>query len=771
MTGTSLTAFTVTVNDGTSNSDPFVFQIQVGDANDPPVITAQVPLSTNEEQPITIQLSNLTVTDPDNVYPSGFSLLVSEGSNFLVTGTTITPVMNFAGLLTIPVRVNDGVNNSATFDLKISVNPINDAPVFDAISNQVVSENSGEKIISINNITSGPGESDQQITFVASSANASVIPNPAIAYVPGSSTATLTFKPAANASGVVEITVMAIDNGPAGGTHQNSFSSSFQIDVKEINSAPTLNAIPNAEVVEDAPETILPLAGISAGAGESQSLTIEVTSDKPELFEMLNVLYVSPQSAGSLQIKPRANANGSATVTVKVTDTGSAVAPSVNTVSRTFVFKVTPVNDPPVFVSKPVSLAALNEPYVYDIDITDVETNALPFTIMSKPTWLTLVPLSAGKARLTGTPPTGTAGNFTVRIQVNDSGNIVEQQFTLLVNTRPVIKPINLSVEEDGLLTFQSNFFSQAFTDENQHAMSAILITQKPGAGTVFLGDREVRNNDTISVASISLMAFKPNKDYSGPDAFYWKASDGYHFTTAAVAAQITVNPVNDPPVVDLVKDTLVYEVNGESSWLAELVEITDADNDSLKEVEIAFGADRFEFEFDRLEFVNTANIKGTYDFQNGRLLLTGYAPLDGYQQAIRSIRYTHLNTLDPDLSMKSVSIRVNDGNLWSEEKNLSIDLQYTFIELEIPSGFTPNGDQANDVWVITRPGGLEKLGNAEVSVFNKRGIQVFHAEGFDLAWDGTYKGQQLPADTYFYTIDLKLRNKKTYKGVVIILR
>ena len=71
----------VTVNDGTLSSEPFNFQIQVGNSNDPPVITSQSALSTNEEQPFTLELSQLTVIDPDNSYPMGFSLLVAPGTN------------------------------------------------------------------------------------------------------------------------------------------------------------------------------------------------------------------------------------------------------------------------------------------------------------------------------------------------------------------------------------------------------------------------------------------------------------------------------------------------------------------------------------------------------------------------------------------------------------------------------------------------------------------------------------------------------------------
>jgi large repetitive protein len=120
---------------------------------------------------------------------------------------------------------------------------------------------------------------------------------------------------------------------------------------------------------------------------------------------------------------------------------------------------------------------------------------------------------------------------------------------------------------------------------------------------------------------------------------------------------------------------------------------------------------------------------------------------------------------------MKHVFITLDDGKAASAEADRLIMLQYTFIELEIPSGFTPNGDLANDTWIISRPGGLEELRNADIKIFNKRGIEVFQTSGFDQPWDGTSNGEVLPSDTYFYTIDLHLRNKKTYRGTVTILR
>lgn len=762
---------TLTVSDGTSESAPFVFQIQVGDANDPPVIIGQTPLTTNEDQAVNITLAHVVVTDPDNTFPNGFTLEVSPGANFTVSGTTVTPAVNFAGVLSVPVRVSDGINNSPPFDFKIAVNQVNDPPSFDAIANRVVNENAPEQKIVITGISAGPGETDQIVTLSASSSNTSIIPDPVITYTPSQATATLTYTPVPNVSGVVSITVLASDNGASTPPHLNTFNTIFQIEVSEINNAPTLDPVGDFTVNEDAPEILIPLTGISAGAGEAQQLSVVAETDKPELFEIFNIQYTSPQASAVFEIKPAANAHGVAKISVTVMDGGSSVAPSVNSFTRTFVLTIQSVNDPPVFVSSPVSLAAVNEPYEYIVEINDVENNALGIQAIAKPDWLSLTSTGGGKAKLSGTPAAGSAGTFTVTLRVDDAGNIVQQTYSLMVNTRPSVESFSVSMEEDQVLSLSTQYFEDAYKDAEAHPLAAVVITQKPAAGNLFLGDRQINNNDTIQVEALGSLTYKPAMNYFGQDGFYWKAGDGYHLSINPALAEIQIIPVNDAPIVMLSRDTMRYEVNGEPALLDAMLAVEDPDDDSLTQVEVFFDPLNFNIEFDRLVSGNTADIRASYDFETGRLLLAGPASLEAFQQALRSIQYNHINTVDPALESKYVSFVANDGALQSDPAVLTIDLRYTFIELEIPSGFTPNGDNANDTWIIQRPGGLDQLTEAEIRVFTRRGVKVFEAQGFDQGWDGTYQGQLLPAGPYFYTIDLKLRSKKTYRGVVTILR
>jgi large repetitive protein len=762
----------VAVSDGGAVSAPFAFQIQVGNANDAPVITGQAALSTNEETPVSLQLSHLTVSDPDNAYPGGFSMLVSAGANYSVSGQTITPALNFAGVLSIPVRVNDGVNNSATFNFQLQVNQINDAPVFAAIPNQKLAENAAAGSITITGISKGPMEDYQQLTFVATSSNTAVVDNPVIQYNGTGATALLSYVVKPNASGIVTINIVAIDNGSNVAPHQNSYAASFQIEVMEINTAPTLNAINNITLMEDAEQQNFNLTGISAGAGESQSLSVTVATDKPNVFDLLEVVYTSPEANGLLRFKTKPNIFGTVQISVSVTDNGSGVSPHVNRITRSFAVVIQPVNDAPVFTSQPVTVAVVEEEYSYFAKATDPDGDQVAITAASKPSWASITASGNGEAKLSGRPPSTALGNVEVKLNAKDATTTIEQAFSVYVNVRPSVTPLSLVTEEDMPLTFSTTFFASAYSDMNNNPMVAIQVTTLPAAGQLLLSEVPVKVGDTIGTSSLGGLRYTPHEDYFGMDSFSWKAFDGYHFSLSSARADISVLSVNDPPQIILAGDTLVYEVNGEPAFIAPLIEITDPDDDSLTHAAVGFYARNYRPETDLIEFSNTTNIRGNFDFQSGLLQFSGAATIAEYRNALRSIRYLHQNTLDPLLEPKTVFFTLNDGQTESVPKDKLILLQYTFIEFEIPSGFTPNGDQANDTWIIDRPGGgLDEMDHAVISVYNKKGILVFRAKGFDRPWDGTMNGELLPADTYFFTIDLQLRNKKTYKGIVTILR
>ncbi len=71
---------------------------------------------------------------------------------------------------------------------------------------------------------------------------------------------------------------------------------------------------------------------------------------------------------------------------------------------------------------------------------------------------------------------------------------------------------------------------------------------------------------------------------------------------------------------------------------------------------------------------------------------------------------------------------------------------------IDIPSGFTPNADGRNDVWVIDF---IDLFPNCVVEVYNRWGEQLFRSVGYNTPWDGRYKDGPVPVGTYYYVIEL----------------
>ncbi|HEX2921573.1 MAG TPA: gliding motility-associated C-terminal domain-containing protein, partial [Bacteroidales bacterium] len=87
---------------------------------------------------------------------------------------------------------------------------------------------------------------------------------------------------------------------------------------------------------------------------------------------------------------------------------------------------------------------------------------------------------------------------------------------------------------------------------------------------------------------------------------------------------------------------------------------------------------------------------------------------------------------------------------------------------LGIPEIITPNGDGYNDTWKLKN---IDMFPNAEVIVFNRWGKRVFESKNIlDDQWDGTFKGDLLPNDSYHYILDLH-NGTLPRTGVISIIR
>jgi gliding motility-associated-like protein len=474
-------------------------------------------------------------------------------------------------------------------------------------------------------------------------------------------------------------------------------------------------------------------------------------------------------------------------VRVKVNDGAADSAPHNITVT------VNPVNDLPVFASSPVTVANIGDTYEYLITVTDIDGDVITFPSSApqvRPSWATLtVTSSDGKAKLSGIPTAGSAGTFDVKLRAKDpTGPLVEQAYTLLINTKPVLNSFHLATSEDTDINFQEQTFINAFTDADGNDLSKIKITVLPKHGSLRLNSNAVSVNDEITITSISQLIYRPNQDYFGKDTLHWNASDGLIYSNSDTFISFVINPVNDAPVITIESDTLKYEVGKDFIQLTSLFDVADVDDDSLVLAEVGFRQQRYKAGIDVITFANSANITGLFDSQSGVLTLSGKALRSEYVEVIRAIQYKYTNTNNPKLETKSIYITVSDGKSLSNTKDRFIEIIYTFQDLDILNAFTPNGDGFNDLWEVIKfkdncnGDGLEpdprrlELKESKTRIYNMSGRLIYEFKGFECEnlWGGFDHGKPVPPGSYFYTIeavDSKLKSlKKIYKGVVTVL-
>ncbi|OFY23709.1 MAG: hypothetical protein A2W98_09740 [Bacteroidetes bacterium GWF2_33_38] len=95
-------------------------------------------------------------------------------------------------------------------------------------------------------------------------------------------------------------------------------------------------------------------------------------------------------------------------------------------------------------------------------------------------------------------------------------------------------------------------------------------------------------------------------------------------------------------------------------------------------------------------------------------------------------------------------TVLIIDPNGCNFEVSESIQVNVTEATLDVPSAFTPNGDNNNDV-LYAKGWGLEKL--LEFKIFNRWGQLVFETAEINEGWDGTFNGKLQNIDTYVFMV------------------
>ncbi len=342
---------------------------------------------------------------------------------------SFTPALNASGSATVTVVARLSGVDVATNSFSIVVLPVNDAPVVTLAGNVTVLEDAGaQSLAAFATFTPGPAdESIQTPAYTLTTDNAALFTTaPAIA-VDG----TLTFTAAANANGSATVTVVTSDGGGTANGGVDRATNTFTLTVTAVNDPPAATyAMSTVTVFEDAgAQTLAAFATFTAGPADESAQTASYTLavDNAALFSTAPA--IAPN--GTLTFTSAANANGSATVTVIVADSGGAANGGVDRSTNTFAITVTPVNDAPavtyamnnVVVLEDAGGQTLTSFATFTAGPADESAQTASYSLTANNAALFSVPPAiAPNGTLTFTPAANANGSATMTVIVADNG-------------------------------------------------------------------------------------------------------------------------------------------------------------------------------------------------------------------------------------------------------------------------------------------------------------------------------------------------------------
>ena len=589
-----------TANGGIDTSAFQTFTVTVNAVNDVPSFTKGADQNVNEDAgPQSVSgWATAISAGPANESGQTVNFVVSNNNAGLFStqpavaanGTlTYTPAANANSSATVSVLIHDnggtangGVDTSAAQTFTITVNAVNDAPSFTKGADQIVNEDAGAQSVSGWATATSPGpadESGQTVNFLVSNDNNALFSaQPAIA-----ANGTLSYTPAANANGSATLSVQIQDNGgTANGGVDTSAAQTFTITVNAVNDAPVLDLNGASAGIDtsanftegDTPVTLAPSLVLSDVDSTNMSAAAITLRTQPggtvpidgsaEILDgdmlgacAFQTTFSYNSTTGVLTIIGSASIASYQACLRTITYENTSQNPSTNTRTADFqvfdssglgnspvpvaTITVNAVNDAPVAASDSYStnedtnLSTTATTGVLNND-TDVDTphSSLTAVLVAGPSHAASFTLNAdGSFSYTPAPNYNGSDSFTYK--ANDgslNSNIATVSLTVYaVNDAPVCSNVSLTTDED-----TPGDVAPDCTDVDGDTLTYSIVS---GA-----------SHGTASVVS-GLLHYSPAANYNGSDSFTYQANDGFLDSNTATV-NVTVNAVNDPPVVTL---------------------------------------------------------------------------------------------------------------------------------------------------------------------------------------------------------------------------
>jgi hypothetical protein len=329
-----------------------------------------------------------------------------------------------------------------------SVNP-NVAPVATAQPSESTNEDTA-KVITL----SGTDVDLNTLTFATTS-------NPAHGALTGfnASTGVVTYTPSSDYNGADSFTFVAHDGSAT------SSVATVTITVGAVNDTPSFT-VSSSTITVDEDSSAFSLSGwattLFAGATDeaAQLLSFIVGVNVSSLFSVLP----SISSLGTLTFTPAADANGSATVTVKIKDNGGTTNGGSDTsASSTFTISLAPVNDAPALSSIGATSTDEGTLLSFTVEASDVDAgDVLTYSASNLPTGAVFDTDSHNFSWMPGYDQAGSYPN--VHFEIGDGTATTSEDITITVNNvnrDPVLDQINngeaYQINEGGNVNFTAS--------------------------------------------------------------------------------------------------------------------------------------------------------------------------------------------------------------------------------------------------------------------------------------------------------------------------
>lgn len=574
-------SFTYVSNDGTSDSPSATVNITIMAVNDPP-IADNASVEANEDS---FAIIALTGRDPEG-NPITYSIIDYPQKGKL-TGTIpnviYTPDADYNGTDKFTFKVNDGLLDSQTATITITVKPVNDKPVADSISVTTKEDTFIRITLTAKDIDAQIQTLGYEIVDRPKNGVLSATP-PFIIYTPnkdyyGSDSFTFTARDSFEKSdpATVTITIEPVNDLPTANSQSAKTKEDTSVNIKltgtdvdndqliytivtnplsgKINgTAPELEYVPNPDFYgEDSfmfkvgdglaesnivkvsitiePVNDVPIANPQT-ANTSEEIVINITltgkdtDSDPLTYQIVKYVlngFLSGEPP-NMQYKPNPGFFGTETFTFKVNDG------KVDSEPATVTIIVDKINDAPFANSQSVSTNE-DTPATIILTGTDPDNDQLTFKIIDQPKNGTLVETEAG---IIYTPKQDFSGNDSFTFKANDG--IVESKIGTVnirvtaVNDPPVAEEKTVNVDEDSQVK--------------------ITLTGKDPDNDKITFELVTKTANGILEGTPPNLTYKPNKDFNGEDSLTFKVSDG-KLKSESGKITIIVNPTNDLPTAN----------------------------------------------------------------------------------------------------------------------------------------------------------------------------------------------------------------------------